>query len=137
MNNNNYDDIIDLKHPRSLRHPPMSRHDRAAQFAPFAALTGHKEAVNETARLTVPKKILDENKKALLDQKMQIINNNIDQNCKIKVTYFIKDDLKDGGAYVTISNYVKKIDEYSKEIIFKDGLKIKIDDIFEIKSALF
>lgn len=129
----NYDDIINMPRHVSKIHPHMNNENRAAQFAPFAALTGHKEAVNESERITEKRMILDENENEILDQKIQYIIENIHEQPFIKVTYFVKDLTKNGGSYVTIENSVKKINEYENSIIFIDGLIIKMQDIYNIE----
>lgn len=128
-----YEDILYMPHPTSVNHPRMSMMDRAAQFAPFAALTGHKEAVNETARVTEEKRILDENKKAFLDEQLQMILEHIKERPQIKVTYFIPDEVKEGGCYETIEKCIRRIDEVERILQFVDGVKIRIEDIYEIE----
>lgn len=129
----NYEDIIHLPHHVSKVHKPMSLYERAAQFAPFAALTGHKEAIYEKERLTSEKKILDENQKFMLNIKLQTILENIKECPVITIIYFQKDKTKDGGSYVSVTEHVEKIDEYSKTIQLANHVKIKIDDIYQIK----
>lgn len=119
-NNHEYDDIIDLPHPTSRKHPRMSLHDRAAQFAPFAALTGHKEAIRETARITGEKAELSDEMMAELNERMNIIRDNIGTEQIIEVAYFVPDEKKSGGEYVTCSGIVKKIDGFQREIIMQD-----------------
>lgn len=128
-----YDDIIHLPHHVSKIHPPMPIQDRAAQFAPFAALTGHHDAVKETARLTEERIELDENCKAVLDGKLQNIQEQSDRNSVVSITYFEPDRKKAGGAYVTLTGCVKKIDEYERAVILTDGTQIPIDEIIEIE----
>lgn len=130
-----YDDIIQLPHHVSRSHPQMSIHDRAAQFAPFAALTAHGAAVRETARLTDQKIELDENCKAVLDQQIQLIQEQLiaGTHPDADITYFIKDSCKEGGAYVTVSGSIRKIDAYRHRIIMKDGTQIPSGDIAEIR----
>lgn len=128
-----YDDIIHLPHHISKIHPPMPIQDRAAQFAPFAALTGHHDAVKETARLTEERIELDENCKAVLDGKLQNIQEQSDRNSVVSITYFEPDRKKAGGAYVTLTGCVKKIDEYERAVILTDGTQIPIDEIIEIE----
>ena len=96
-----YDDIINLPHHVSKKHPQMSLHDRAAQFSPFAALTGHKAAINETARLTDEKQILSEDVIAKLNEQLNLIKENIGTNPIVTITYFVPDDRKSGGAYIS------------------------------------
>lgn len=124
-----YDDIINLNRPKSI-HPKMSLYDRAAQFAAFAALTTHGDAIKETARRVDKKIILSEEEINEINSKLQFIKENIKNNPSIKVTYFIKDEKKDGGKYITINNRIKKIDTYN--LVFIDNYKIKITDIIRI-----
>ncbi|MCD7892136.1 MAG: YolD-like family protein [Erysipelotrichaceae bacterium] len=128
-NIHDYSDIINLPYQKSTRHPPMSTLDRAAQFAPFAALTGHKEAVLETARYVSSKKVLDDDQKQIINQQLQSIKENMNS---VELTYFVSDNKKSGGTYITDVISVKKIDEYEKVIITNDNQRINIDDIYEI-----
>lgn len=127
-----YDDIIHLSRPVSARRTPMSRYDRAAQFSPFAALTGYDGVIEETARLTDRQVELDEGGKAELDEKLREIRENIGQMPKVTVTYFREDGRKDGGAYITVTGKVKKIDQYSQTLVFMDGSGIDIGQIYQI-----
>lgn len=131
--NNKYDDIINLPHHISTKHPQMTLESRAAQFAPFAALTGYEDEVEETARLTTKRKEIDEELKAILDIKLQKIRKSISKKFEIIFTYFIKDSKKQGGKYITVKGVVKKIDEYNQIIILEDRTKIPILDIIDIK----
>ena len=133
MKNNSYDDIINLPHPVSKNHPQMPFRDRAAQFAPFAALTGHDAAIKETARLTDERLELSEEVIAQLNEKINIIRNNIGIEQNVSITYFIPDTKKAGGSYVTYSGIVKKIDEYEHTIIMTDQTVIPIEQISDIK----
>lgn len=126
-----YDDIINLPHHQSETRPHMSNYDRAAQFSSFAALTGHEEAIEETARLTDRKIELDEYTKEALSFKLQIINDN--PGAEIAVTYFQPDDKKSGGAYLTLVGCVKKIDEIEQTVILTDKTAIPINRISEIE----
>ena len=132
-NTHRYDDIIDLPHPVSKKHPQMPIRDRAAQFAPFAALTGHKEAVQETQRLVEQKRILDEHQKLMLNEKLQKITLRIKETPNIRVTYFQADERKDGGRYLTLIMRVKRIDEYQKRLVFTDRSWIRLEDLYEIE----
>ena len=127
-----YDDIINLPHHVSASHPHMTMHDRAAQFAPFAALTGHSEAIAETARLTGHKIELDEYEKIRINEKILILNENIRNMPEIMVTYFCPDEKKEGGRYVTVKKALKKINNTENLLILEDGVKIPFDDIFDI-----
>lgn len=130
-----YEDIIDLPHHQSITRPHMSNYDRAAQFSPFAALTGHDEAIEETARLTDRKIELDEYTKEDLNKKLQIIGDTL--KTEVTITYFQPDEKKSGGAYLTITGCVKRIDVYEQTVVFKDKTAIPIDQISDIESGLF
>ena len=132
-----YDDIINLPHHVSKKHPQMSLHDRAAQFSPFAALTGHKAAINEAARLTDKKQILSEDVIAKLNEQLNLIKENIGTNQTVTITYFVPDDKKSGGAYISHTGVVKKIDEYNHTVILTDKTVIPIEQISEIQSDIF
>ncbi len=128
-----YDDIINLPHPTSEKHPRMSLYDRAAQFSPFAALTGHDAAIKETARLTDERWEIAEDTKEQLNETLQWIAENIDKDITVTFTYFVPDLRKSGGAYVTATGSVKKIDEYGHKILLKDGTEIPMEQIKEIE----
>lgn len=128
-----YEDIIHLPHHVSDTHPHMPVLDRAAQFAPFAALTGHEAAIKETARLTDKPVELDDYVKEELNGKLQQIANQIGECPQITVTYFQKDEKKMGGAYVTATGCVKKIDDYEGVVLMTDGLRVPIEEILEIE----
>lgn len=132
-----YDDIINLPHHVSKKHPQMSLHDRAAQFSPFAALTGHKAAINETARLTDEKQILSEDVIAKLNEQLNLIKENIGTNQTVTITYFVPDDRKSGGAYISNTGVVKKINEYNHTVILTDKTVIPIEQISEMQSDIF
>ena len=127
-----YDDIINLPHHVSRKHPQMSIHDRAAQFAPFAALTGHGEAIAETARLTDRKIELDDYEKMKLDEKLLILQEHIMEMPEISVTYFCPDEKKEGGKYVTITKALRKINDMERTLLMEDGMQIRIEDILEV-----
>lgn len=137
MKKNSYDDIIHLPHPTSKKHPRMSLHDRAAQFSPFAALTGHDAAIRETARLTDEKRELDEDTLSRLNKQLSIINENIGAGKSITITYYVPDERKSGGAYVIHSGIVKKIDEYEHAVVMNDHTRIPIEQIRQMESELF
>lgn len=132
-----YDDIINLPHHVSKKHPQMSLHDRAAQFSPFAALTGHKAAINETARLTDEKQILSEDVIAKLNEQLNLIKENIGANPIVTITYFVPDDKKSGGAYISNTGVVKKINEYNHTVVLTDKTVIPIEQISEMQSDIF
>ncbi len=132
-----YEDIINLPHHVSTKRPQMPMSDRAAQFSPFAALTGYEDAVEETARLTDEKIELDESTQDLLDIKQHILMDAIAEQPEITVTYFKKDDRKAGGKYLTVTGNLKKIDEYERVLVLINGTKIPFDDIADIQGELF
>ena len=127
-----YDDILDLPHPTSKKHPRMSMYARAAQFAPFAALTGYGVALQETPRSPDQQLELDENEKALLNEKLQLLRQHLPGKPKITITYFVPDTKKAGGSYQTITGFVKKLQEYERRLIMTDGTIIPIDAIIEL-----
>lgn len=132
-----YDDIIDMPHHVSATRPQMSMIDRAAQFSPFAALTGYDAAIKETGRLTDQRIELTEDSRAVLDRKQQLLMDNLAVHPEVSVTYFVPDGRKPGGAYMTASGRVKRIDNYDRTMIFMDGTKILLDAIIDIASDLF
>lgn len=127
-----YDDIIDLPHPTSARHPRMPMADRAAQFSPFAALVGHGAAIEETVRLTDRKIELTEDEKAILDEKLRYL---LEAGGEAVFTWFQPDEKKDGGAYVTNLGTIKKIDPLQGIVVLMDGTVIPIEDILEIEDG--
>ncbi len=132
-----YKDIINMPHHVSKNRPQMSMRDRAAQFAPFAALVGYDDAVKETARQTSKRIELLDEQVAIINEKILLLIELIKDSPKIFITYFEPDKKKDGGIYITINGTVKKIDEYNKLIIMQDGRTIKMDDIFDIQGDVF
>jgi len=131
-----YDDIINLPHPVSKTHPQLSMEQRAAQFSPFAALTGHDEAAKETARLTDKRIELSEEEKSVLDGKLQMLQEHIDKCPEVTITYFLPDTKKDGGSYVTVTDAAKKIDSYRYMLVMIDGTEIPIKEIRSIKIGI-
>lgn len=131
-----YDDIINLPHHVSSKHPHMPALDRAAQFSPFAALTGHDAAIKETARLTDEQVELDEERKEELDRQLQEIRTHLSEHPEVTITYFVPDERKDGGSYVTVTGRVKKLDEYEGRIILEDSTIVKISMICMVKGCL-
>ncbi len=132
-----YDDLLDLPHHVSVVHPHMSLYDRAAQFAPFKALTGYEDDVEETARLTDDRIELDEERIAYLDARLQLLEEHLAEAPTVSITYFVPDARKDGGSYETVSGIVKKIDTVRRVIVLRDGLRIAIDDVYGISGELF
>ena len=129
-----YDDIIDLPRPKSA-HEPMPMSDRAAQFSPFAALTGYEDAIDETARLTDARVELGESAVEELERALAGIAARISERPDVTVTYFVPDGRKSGGAYVTRAGALKRIDEAEREIVFADGTRIAVWDIVSIEDA--
>lgn len=127
-----YADIINLPHPVSGRHPRMAAADRAAQFAPFAALTGFGAVITESARLTDCKLELDDSQKEELNGQLAEIQRRISSHPAVTVTFFQPDEKKAGGAYVTVCGTVKKIDEYERAVVMTDGVRIRMDDLAAI-----
>lgn len=132
-----YDDIIHLPHHVSKTRPQMSLEDRAAQFSPFAALTGYDAAILETGRLTEDKLELGEETQAILDRKQKYLAEIIASRPEVTVTYFVPDEKKSGGAYSTVTGFLKRIDEYERVLVLTDGRKIQLDAIFDIESDEF
>lgn len=128
-----YDDIIDLPHHVSPRHPPMSLIDRGAQFSPFAALTGYDAVIRETARQTEQPVELDESSRAVINEQLRQLADHVKELPPVTLTYFQPDERKNGGAYVTISGRVKKIDEYAAAVVFTDGVVIEFRQICKIE----
>ena len=125
-----YDDIIDLPRPKS-KHEPMPMSDRAAQFSPFAALTGYGDAIDETARLTDARIELSDEERAELDYKQQYLAT-LDAPT-VTVTYFVPDERKSGGAYVTHTGALKRIDEVERAMVFADGTRVDMDEVVGIE----
>lgn len=127
-----YADIIGLPHHSSPLHAKMSMKDRAAQFSPFAALTGYEDVITETARLTNARVELDESQKLALDEKLRELL--LVDSPVITLTYFCADKRKKGGEYVDYTGTLKKIDEMGRCLIFDDGTCISISDVMSISS---
>lgn len=132
-----YDKIINLPHHVSSTRPHMSMIDRAAQFSPFAALTGYDAAVKETARLTEQKIELDEYEKVALDQRILLLQDHLKEHPEVTIIHFVSDERKDGGKYVSITGAVKKIDTYEKQIVLMDKSKIPIENILNMDGEVF
>lgn len=132
----NYDDIINLPHHVSKSHAQMSMMDRAAQFAPFAALTGHSAAIEETVRLTDTQQELAEEDSDALNQKMAYLRETINEHPTITITYFEPDKKKAGGKYKSIEGQLQNIDDYGQAIILKSGVSIPFASILDIQIQL-
>ena len=130
--NNKYEDIINLPHHQSLTRPHMSNYDRAAQFAPFAALKGYEEEIEEAKRTTDSKVELSDEQINDLNEKLKALKEIIKDQPIIKVVYFVPDEKKEGGSYVTIEQQIRKIDEYKRKLIFSDK-EIEFRFIFQIE----
>ena len=131
--NHDYDDIINLPHYEPKHHPRMSMWNRAAQFAPFAALTGYDAAIQESGRLTDDWVGLSESGNEEMNRKMELIVSMLPEHPSLTIEYFVPDEHKDGGSYQSYTGNVKRIDEYEKCIEFTDGKKVPLDAIREIK----
>ncbi len=132
MKKRNYDDIINLPYIKSTRHPHMSIHDRAAQFAPFAALSGHGDAVSETARYVDERAELGEDAVLEITESLNYIQNNIKSYPEVLLTYFVPDIRKKGGRYVTEKCHIKKIDNISQVMVLDNDKEIMFDSLLEI-----
>ena len=132
-----YDDLISLPHPTSRKYPRMSAMDRAAQFSPFAALTGYEETIEETGRLTDQPIELWEDARIELDRRQQILLENCDKAAEVTIRYFHPDRQKDGGAYVTARGILKKVDPIEQILLLQDGTKIFMESVISLESLLF
>jgi len=132
-----YEDILYHPHHRSKKRIPMDVANRAAQFAPFAAVVGHREAVNETARYTDEKKELSEYEKEVISGRLLYIKEHPEENLQVEVTYFVPDEKKSGGFYHKHTGVIARIREFDRCIIFKDEKEIFIDDVLSIDSEKF
>ena len=137
QDNHSYDDIINLPNPTSTKHPRMPLSDRATQFSPFAALTGHEAAIKETARRTDEKLMLRDEVIAEINVKLNLIAETIGTQQRIRITYFVPDNKKAGGAYISCSGCVKKIDEYEHTVVMEDKTVIPIEQISDIEGEMF
>lgn len=132
-----YDDIIMIPHHVSKKHPQMSPLNRAAQFSPFAALTGYDAAIQEAQRLTDSFNEIDESKEIELNEQFSFIRENLDKQPELKITCFQPDEKKSGGSYITVCGRIKKIDEYNRQVVFVDGTTLSIDYILSMQGELF
>lgn len=137
MNMKDYSKIINLPHHQSATRKRMSNYDRAAQFAPFAALTGHDEAIKETARLTDDYMEMGEDRLGELSAKIQLLIDKLSEQPEITIVYFIPDERKSGGSYAEKTGVVRIIDEYERKLVFYDGDKILIDRVADFKGEIF
>ena len=132
-----YEDIIDLPHHVSPTRPQMPMADRAAQFSPFAALTGYDDEIKETARLTDDMIEMNEESLNMLNMKFQMLIDRLNDKPKVIFTYFQPDERKDGGAFLTIEGVVKKVDVFERIVILQDGTKLQMDNVLDIDGEIF
>ena len=132
-----YMDIINMPHHVSKKHPHMSQYERAAQFAPFAALSGYEDIIDEEGRLTDNRIEINEEAKFMLDRKMQVLMNCIKNNPLISITYFVPDEKKSGGKYLTVQENIKKIDILKQVIITENGTVIPVNEIVDMQGEIF
>ena len=132
-----YDDIIHLPHHVSRNHSQMPLRDRAAQFAPFAALTGYEAAVGETARLTTERRELDAQEAEELNRRLTDLAVRLKDRPEVTVEYFVPDDRKAGGAYVTVAGRVRNISVSEKTLVMEDGTEIPMEDIVSMTGEIF
>ena len=132
-----YDDMLFLPHPDPKTQPRMSPQDRAAQFSPFAALTGHSAVLREAARQTQERLQLDEYQEDALSRKLSLLLEHLEEEPEVQLSYFKEDARKAGGEYVTREGRVKKIDLYGRVLVMEDGTKVPLDDLFRLDGALF
>ena len=132
-----YDDMLHGRRPVSQKHPPMSRADRAAQFSPFAALTGYDAAVRESARVTEQRIELDEGVKAELNARLNCILEHLSEHPQVSITYFMPDEKKSGGAYRTVTGAVRKLDSFAKTLTLVDGTVVPMEEMIHVEGNLF
>lgn len=132
-----YEDIMDLPHHRSSRHAPLSMESRAAQFAPFAALTGYEDALVEAERQTEHFQDLDDGIKAILDAKLQMLEDRKQGKPMVTIRYFVPDERKEGGSYQVISGQYRKMDLGKEQVILEEGERIPLERIVDISSEIF
>ena len=132
-----YDDLLNRPHHVSKTRKQMSQYDRAAQFAPFAALTGYGEAINETGRIVEKRKTLTEEEQDIISSRLFQINERIKEKIEVTVIHFVADKKKDGGCYKSKKGIIKKVDDYEQRVVFEDKTKIKFEDMLSISSEIF
>ncbi len=134
---NDYKDIINLPHHVSCKRRPMGRRERAAQFSPFSALTGYEAVIAESGRLTGERIELSEDSRAELDRKQQLLFEHLAERPELVISYFQPDELKEGGAYVSLKGRVKKLDCLERRIVMTDGKSIAMDDVYDMEGEIF
>ncbi len=127
-----YDDMINMPHHVSKKHPQMALADRAAQFSPFAALTGYEAAIAETARVTEERLDLSENSREELNVQLQLLKERLPEKPVVEITYFVPDERKSGGSYETVTGVVKKIDEYEQRIVLENGASVEMREMVNV-----
>lgn len=132
-----YEDIVNLPRHISKIHPQATMADRAARFSPFAAISGYEDMVKEAARVIEERIDISDATKELLNEKLNMIIEFLDEEPEVTITYFEPDKKKDGGAYISITGTVKRIDEYERIVLMSDDKKIRIEEIYAIESDLF
>ena len=132
-----YDDILHLPHHVSEKRPPMARQDRAAQFSPFAALSGYGALLREVARQTEAQVELTESSLAQLDEKLRVLRSRLSRQPEITATWFVPDERKEGGAYVRATGRVKRVDPWGKRLILTDGTEIPVEALTALEGAVF
>lgn len=132
MDSTNYDDIIHLQRPLSKKHPPMPMAKRAAQFLPFAALTGFEGEIAEAARLTEAARSLGEDALVALDEQLSLLRQRMGEQPAVSVVRFVPDERKAGGRYETVTGRLRRLDEANRVLILTDGLRIDLDTIAEL-----
>ena len=131
-----YASVECVEHERnnqSTKHKHKNNHQRAAQFAPFATLTGYDAVIDETTKLTDEKLELSDEQTEFLNQQIQLLTERLSEQPQVGITYFLPDDRKSGGEYVTVTGNVRRVDDFNREIVFTDGLTVKIDDVWNIR----
>ena len=131
-----YEDIIGLERPASRGNPPMPREKRAAQFMPFAALTGYEEAIAETARQTEPRPVLDEDDRAALDAALRLLADRVGDQPRVTLTCFVPDPVKCGGRCVEVSGVLRRVDEVARLLILRGGERVPMDDVVAVDCVL-
>jgi hypothetical protein len=132
-----YRDIIEREHPTSLVHPRMPMEQRAAQFSPFAALTGYEDMVEETARLTQPRRELDENELERLDQRLRLLREHLGEHPVVRVLYFAADARKQGGSYEAVSGQLLRMEEFPNALVLQGGRRIPVEDLYALEGEIF
>ena len=137
MSSRQYEDIIGLPRPLSRRHPPMARQERAAQFAPFAALAGHGAILREAARQTENRPALSEDAQTALDARLRLLAGRLEEHPTVTATYFLPDEKKAGGACVTVSGQVLRLREFPPALCLAGGAEIPLSALLALEGPLW